>query len=55
MAEAAFRDTVEKLGYAGRFSRIDSCGTSGYHVGNGPDHRIYALSFLFSGKRVASC
>jgi len=39
MAEATFRDTVEKLGYAGRFSRIDSCGTSGYHVGNRPDYR----------------
>jgi len=40
MAEAAFRATVEKLGYADRFSTIDSCGTSGYHVGTEPDHRM---------------
>ncbi|KAI5851868.1 phosphotyrosine protein phosphatase I superfamily [Tricharina praecox] len=43
MAEAAFRDTVEKLGYADRFSRIDSCGTAGYHVGAEPDHRTIEM------------
>ncbi len=39
MAEGAFRDTVEKAGYADRFSAIDSCGTAGYHTGEEPDNR----------------
>jgi low molecular weight phosphotyrosine protein phosphatase len=39
MAEGAFRDTVAKLGHAGRFAKIDSCGTAGYHSGEQPDSR----------------
>ncbi|KAF8461933.1 phosphotyrosine protein phosphatase I superfamily [Kalaharituber pfeilii] len=39
MAEAAFKDTVTKAGYADCFARIDSCGTAGYHVGDAPDPR----------------
>jgi len=39
MAEGAFRDTVQKLGYADRFHTIDSCGTAAYHEGEEPDAR----------------
>ncbi|KAA8905996.1 phosphotyrosine protein phosphatase I superfamily [Sphaerosporella brunnea] len=39
MAEAAFRHTVEQLGHGRRFSKIDSCGTAGYHSGEQPDSR----------------
>ena len=39
MAEGAFRATVDKLGHADRFARIDSCGTASYHTGSRPDHR----------------
>lgn len=39
MAEGAFRRTVHKAGYAGKFRKIDSCGTAGYHAGNHADPR----------------
>ncbi|RPB27831.1 LMWPc-domain-containing protein [Terfezia boudieri ATCC MYA-4762] len=42
MAEAAFRHTVKESGYAESFTRIDSCGTAGYHVGVRPDSRTLA-------------
>ncbi|KAF8420792.1 phosphotyrosine protein phosphatase I superfamily, partial [Tirmania nivea] len=42
MAEAAFRHTAQESGYAGSFTRIDSCGTAGYHVGSRPDSRTVA-------------
>lgn len=41
MAEGAFRATVETLGHADKFGRIDSCGTAGYHIGQPPDHRLF--------------
>jgi len=40
MAEAAFRHTVKESGYAESFTRIDSCGTAGYHIGARPDSRM---------------
>jgi len=38
LAEGLFRAAVEHRGLADRFS-IDSCGTSGWHVGEPPDRR----------------
>lgn len=37
-AEAVFRDRVEKAGLSDRIA-TDSCGTSGWHVGDPPDER----------------
>lgn len=42
MAEGAFRRTVHKAGYAGKFRKIDSCGTAGYHAGNHADPREHS-------------
>lgn len=39
MAEAVFKYTVEKNGYLKYFNRIDSFGTSGWHIGESPDSR----------------
>lgn len=39
MAEAVFKYKVEQLGYADKFDLIDSFGTSGWHIGESPDHR----------------
>ncbi|CAB59888.2 protein tyrosine phosphatase Stp1, unknown biological role [Schizosaccharomyces pombe] len=39
MAEAVFRNEVEKAGLEARFDTIDSCGTGAWHVGNRPDPR----------------
>ncbi|ODQ54655.1 LMWPc-domain-containing protein [Saitoella complicata NRRL Y-17804] len=39
MSEAVFKHTVKELGLEDRFSRIDSCGTAAYHVGEAPDPR----------------
>lgn len=38
MAEAIFRDIVEKSDYSSQF-KIDSAGTAGYHIGKIPDRR----------------
>ncbi|MEE2780330.1 MAG: low molecular weight protein-tyrosine-phosphatase [Myxococcota bacterium] len=38
LAEGLFREAVERRGLTDRFL-IDSCGTSGWHVGEGPDPR----------------
>ncbi|HUF51934.1 MAG TPA: low molecular weight protein-tyrosine-phosphatase [Longimicrobiales bacterium] len=38
LAEAVFRDTVERHGLGNRFD-IDSAGTSDYHIGEGSDPR----------------
>lgn len=51
MAEAAFRDTVNKAGYEDRFEVIDSCGTAGYHHGDDPDPSMFAC---FLGIRLGS-
>lgn len=39
MAEAVFLAKVKELGYSDRFERIDSFGTSGWHIGELPDSR----------------
>lgn len=42
MAEAVFRDMVNKQGLNDRFGTIDSCGTADYHEGEEP-HSEYVL------------
>ncbi|KAJ3073201.1 hypothetical protein HDU98_002020 [Podochytrium sp. JEL0797] len=42
MAEAVFAQTVRDSGLESTFSKIDSAGTAGYHVGNAPDSRSVA-------------
>ncbi|AOW06304.1 phosphotyrosine protein phosphatase I superfamily [Yarrowia lipolytica] len=39
MAEAVFRETAKRNGKADQFNIIDSCGTSGFHIGDHPDTR----------------
>lgn len=39
MAEAVFKQVVKEHGVQSRFSKIDSFGTAGYHIGETPDHR----------------
>ncbi|CDR38742.1 CYFA0S02e05160g1_1 [Cyberlindnera fabianii] len=39
MAEAVFTHIVNTKGLSDRFERIDSFGTSGYHIGETPDSR----------------
>lgn len=39
MAEAIFKQKVKDLGFEDRFRRIDSFGTSGWHIGELPDSR----------------
>ncbi|RCK63000.1 Low molecular weight phosphotyrosine protein phosphatase [Candida viswanathii] len=39
MAEAIFKHEVESQGYSKFFKRIDSFGTSGWHIGETPDSR----------------
>lgn len=40
MAEAVFKHTVEQQGYLEYFGAIESFGTSGWHIGEPPDHRL---------------
>ncbi|KAJ3235184.1 hypothetical protein HDU78_005310 [Chytriomyces hyalinus] len=42
MAEAVFASVVKEGGLEASFSRIDSAGTAGYHVGDAPDARSVA-------------
>lgn len=42
-AEGVFRDRVMKAGWQDRFL-IDSAGTGGWHIGNGPDPRSVATA-----------
>ncbi|KAJ3031601.1 UNVERIFIED_CONTAM: hypothetical protein HDU68_002204 [Siphonaria sp. JEL0065] len=42
MAEAVFRAQVKELGLEDSFTKIDSAGTAGYHVGDAPDSRSVA-------------
>lgn len=42
-AEGVFRDRVAKAGWQDRFV-IDSAGTGGWHIGNGPDPRSVATA-----------
>lgn len=46
MAEGAFRRTIHKAGYAGKFRKIDSCGTADYHAGNHADPRESAPALV---------
>lgn len=39
MAEGVFTHTISSLNLTGRVPRIDSCGTSRYHIGSSPDPR----------------
>ncbi|KAK0635954.1 phosphotyrosine protein phosphatase I superfamily [Bombardia bombarda] len=39
MAEGVFQSMARKPPYKDLVSKIDSCGTGGYHVGEGPDDR----------------
>lgn len=39
MAEAIFRDKVNKLGYSDYFNVIDSFGMTAFHLGDSPDSR----------------
>ncbi|GAB5523716.1 MAG: low molecular weight protein-tyrosine-phosphatase [Roseivirga sp.] len=41
LAEGIFRDKVKKAGLDSQF-KIDSCGTSAYHIGDQPDPRSVA-------------
>ncbi|KAE8202057.1 hypothetical protein CF328_g2436 [Tilletia controversa] len=43
MAEAVFAHTVKNSQLTHRFTKIDSCGTAGYHVGETPDERTVAV------------
>jgi protein-tyrosine phosphatase len=43
LAEAVFRQVVERAGVADRFD-IDSAGTSNYHIGESPDPRTVATA-----------
>lgn len=43
MAEAIFKHEVEKANLENRFNKIDSFGTSNYHVGESPDHRTVSI------------
>ncbi|KAF7498755.1 hypothetical protein DV113_003230 [Geotrichum candidum] len=36
---AIFKHTVKRLGVQDKFDKIDSFGTSGFHVGSSPDRR----------------
>lgn len=42
-AEGVFRDRVVRAGWQNRFL-IDSAGTGGWHIGNGPDPRSVATA-----------
>lgn len=39
MAEGVFQSMAKKEPYKGLIGKIDSCGTGGYHIGEGPDDR----------------
>ncbi|CAI0653108.1 Low molecular weight phosphotyrosine protein phosphatase [Colletotrichum fructicola] len=39
MAEGIFRHITQKPPYKGLVSKVDSCGTAAYHVGDPPDER----------------
>ncbi|KAB5554395.1 phosphotyrosine protein phosphatase I superfamily [Coniochaeta sp. 2T2.1] len=42
MSEGVFQSLAKKEPYKGLISKIDSCGTAGYHIGEEPDHRTMA-------------
>ncbi|KAI0464646.1 hypothetical protein LJB42_002266 [Komagataella kurtzmanii] len=42
MAEAVFTHLVKEKGLDSEFKKIDSFGTSGYHIDDTPDHRSVA-------------
>ncbi|EAQ85700.1 hypothetical protein CHGG_06953 [Chaetomium globosum CBS 148.51] len=42
MAEGVFQSLARKEPYSELVGKIDSCGTSAYHVGDGPDERTMA-------------
>ncbi|KAK1634007.1 phosphotyrosine protein phosphatase [Colletotrichum phormii] len=42
MAEGVFRNFAQKPQYKGLISKVDSCGTAAYHVGDPPDDRTMA-------------
>ena len=44
MAEAVFADLVRKNGLSSSFGAIESCGTTGYHVGDEADDRYVRLT-----------
>lgn len=39
MAEGVFQSMVKAEPYKSRISKVDSCGTIGYHTGDSPDER----------------
>ncbi|KAK4138961.1 protein-tyrosine phosphatase [Trichocladium antarcticum] len=39
MAEGVFQSLARKAPYKDLVGNIDSCGTGGYHIGDGPDNR----------------
>ncbi|KAK3296713.1 protein-tyrosine phosphatase [Chaetomium fimeti] len=39
MAEGVFQSLARKEPYSDLVGKIDSCGTGGYHIGDGPDDR----------------
>lgn len=39
MAEGVFQSITSKPPYQGLVSKLDSCGTGAYHVGDDPDDR----------------
>jgi low molecular weight phosphotyrosine protein phosphatase len=41
MAEAVFNDVISKRSISQDFL-VDSCGTSGYHIGDAPDSRYFS-------------
>jgi protein-tyrosine phosphatase len=58
MAEAIFKDKVQKAGLEGKLS-ADSCGTSKYHIGQQPDQRTlkvltnHGISFRHAGRQLS--
>lgn len=42
MSEGVFQSIANKEPYKGLVSKIDSCGTAGYHIDEEPDHRTMA-------------
>jgi protein-tyrosine phosphatase len=43
LAEAIFKDKIERKNL-GKHFKVDSCGTSNYHIGDIPDHRTISTA-----------
>ena len=52
MADGVFQHIVETNNLTPSFTRIDSCGTSSYHIGSSPDTRSMSRRFSSSMARM---